>query len=214
MPYDSVPGWSVVVPVKGLARAKTRLVDTAELPRAALARAFALDTVAALAAASTVTSVVVVSDEPDQPSVRRHPKVTLLPEERRGMNAAVRQGAAWVRRHRPTDGVAVFVADLPAATPAAVETFLTRAGLQPCSVLADLEMVGSTALSVLPEETLEPAFGADSLRRHIDRGAALVHPDGLDALRRDVDVMAHLWAAMRLGVGAATNRVVEKRLLA
>jgi 2-phospho-L-lactate guanylyltransferase len=213
VPYDSVPGWAVVVPVKALAQAKTRLGETTASRRTALARAFAVDTVAALTAACAVTNIVVVSgDMADHAAFRHRRKVTVLPEEQRGMNPAVRQGAAWIHRHRPSDGVAVFVADLPAATATAVDTFLDRAGRHDRAVLADLEMVGSTALTALTGRPLEPAFGTDSLRRHIAGGAALVEPDGLDTLRRDVDVVPHLEAAVRLGVGTATSRVVEGRL--
>ncbi|WP_308797583.1 2-phospho-L-lactate guanylyltransferase [Agromyces silvae] len=57
--------WTVVIPAKAPARAKSRLaphVDDAS--RAALARAFAADTIAAALTASSVARVIVVGDDP------------------------------------------------------------------------------------------------------------------------------------------------------
>ncbi|HSX97048.1 MAG TPA: 2-phospho-L-lactate guanylyltransferase, partial [Streptomyces sp.] len=57
--------WTLVVPVKALARAKSRLSDTAaDAVRPGLALAFAQDTVAAALAATAVRGVVVVTDDP------------------------------------------------------------------------------------------------------------------------------------------------------
>jgi len=210
VPYDAATTWAAVVPVKRLAAAKTRLVEIPDDQRLALARAFALDTVAALDAAAGIGTVVVVTgDEQQTHDLGRFGKVVLLADEGGGMNAAVRQGASWVRRHRPAHPLAVFVADLPAATPDSVETFLGRAARYPRAVLADQEMVGTTALTAHSETPLSPAFGPDSLRRHLADGATLVDPSGLDRLRRDVDVDVHLGEALRLGVGSATRRVVD-----
>jgi len=209
VPYDAVPGWVAVVPVKRLAVAKTRLGEATDERRVALARAFAWDTVAALDAAAAIAAVVVVtSDEQQGAALGRFEKVEVLSEDGNGMNAAVRQGAGWARQHWGAQGVAVFVADLPAATADSVETFLDRAAHHQRGVLADQELVGTTALTARPEAPLSPAFGPQSLRLHRASGATLVDLSGLDRLRRDVDVMEHLRTALRLGVGAATRRVV------
>src|SRR5579884_600924 len=56
------PGWSIVLPVKRLAAAKSRL-DLAAADRSRLAGAMAADTVAAALAAPSVGRVVVVSDD-------------------------------------------------------------------------------------------------------------------------------------------------------
>ena len=210
MPYDAVARWAAVVPVKRLEVAKSRLVETSDNRRAALARAFTWDTVAALDAAAAVSTLVVVaSDQHQVDELCQFPKVVVLGEEGSGMNAAVRQGTRWVRLNRPVEGVAVFVADLPAATADAVETFLGRAARHQRAVLADQELIGTTALTAHPQTPLSPAFGPGSLRRHLADGATLVDLAGLDRLRRDVDVAEHLSAALRLGVGPATRRVVD-----
>jgi 2-phospho-L-lactate guanylyltransferase (CobY/MobA/RfbA family) len=69
-------------------------------------------------------------------------------------------------------------------------------------------MVGTTALTALRGTDLEPAFGPRSLRNHLRGGAVLLDGEGLEPLRRDVDLVEHLEAVLRLGAGGATRRVV------
>ena len=61
--------WSVVIPVKVLARAKSRLAGLAGPARSELALAMAADTVRAAAACPAVAAVVVVTDDPAAASV-------------------------------------------------------------------------------------------------------------------------------------------------
>ena len=92
--------WTVVVPVKSLSAAKTRLApEHTPAERAALARAFALDTVDAARTARTVRRVVVVSDEPAiERELREVPGVEVVPEVGpRGLAAAIAHGVAVAR---------------------------------------------------------------------------------------------------------------------
>jgi 2-phospho-L-lactate guanylyltransferase len=57
--------WTVVIPVKLLALAKSRLSDLADADRKAMALAMAADTVTAAVACPPVGDVIVVSDDPD-----------------------------------------------------------------------------------------------------------------------------------------------------
>lgn len=104
-------GWTIVVPVKSLSGAKTRLApELSAGERAALARAFALDTIDAARAARLVSRVVVVSDEPlIEAALRETAAVEVVPElGPRGLAAAIVHGIAVAR--------AVF-APAPAAAP-------------------------------------------------------------------------------------------------
>ena len=56
--------WVLVVPVKRLATAKTRLLGVDDALRQELALAFALDTVAAALSADEVAAVLAVTDDP------------------------------------------------------------------------------------------------------------------------------------------------------
>ncbi len=209
MSSDSEAGWAVVVPVKAARGAKTRLSGMRPERRMALAHAFALDTVCALAATPSVAAVLVVTSDPDAvEAFERLGKVDVLVDRAAGMNDAVREGAGWTGRHAPESALAVVPGDLPAATPELFEVFFARAGEHQRGVLADLEMVGTTALTARRGNDLEPAFGPWSLREHLRTGAVLIDPLGLEPLRRDVDLVEHLEAALRLGAGSATRAVV------
>jgi 2-phospho-L-lactate guanylyltransferase len=56
---------------------------------------------------------------------------------------------------------------------------------------------------------LDPRFGPDSARRHQDSGAIEL-TGGWPGLRCDIDTPDDLSAALELGVGTATKRVVAE----
>ncbi|MGZ4618786.1 MAG: 2-phospho-L-lactate guanylyltransferase, partial [Frankiaceae bacterium] len=96
MPLTGQDGWVVLIPVKELGAAKTRL----HVPhRDRVALAMSVDTVDAAASASTVRAVVVVTDDPRALAAMQAPKparppcagVCVLPDApRAGLNAALR----------------------------------------------------------------------------------------------------------------------------
>lgn len=207
--YDGGIGWAVVVPVKSAMGAKTRLSGLRPERRMALAHAFALDTVCALAAAPSVRVVLVMASDPNAvETFGRLSKVEVLVDRTAGMNEAVRRGVRWASRHVADAALAVIPGDLPAATPELFEVLFARAVRHRRGVLADMEMVGTTALTALRSTDLEPAFGPRSLRKHLRGGAVLLDAEGLEPLRRDVDLVEHLEAVLRLGAGGATRRAV------
>ncbi|GAA2033801.1 2-phospho-L-lactate guanylyltransferase [Agromyces tropicus] len=109
--------WTVVVPVKSLTGAKTRLApELSPAERAELARAFALDTIDAARTARSVRRVVVVSDEPAiERALRGVPDVDVVPEfGPRGLTAAIAHGIA-VARSDATGSAPVTTADAGAA---------------------------------------------------------------------------------------------------
>ena len=82
--------WSIVVPVKRFAVAKTRL-DVDPAVRGELALALAADTVAAVLAAELVERVVVVTDEPTAAAAARRLGATVVADEPdAGLNPALR----------------------------------------------------------------------------------------------------------------------------
>jgi 2-phospho-L-lactate guanylyltransferase len=94
----AVPQWSIVVPAKRLAVAKTRLRPlTAAFGGTShdeLVLALLADTVAAAAACRSVAEVVVVTDDPDAADVvRRFGARTVSDEPGRGLNPALEHGA-------------------------------------------------------------------------------------------------------------------------
>jgi len=87
--------WSLVLPVKRLDSAKSRLQGPAAAHRAALALAFALDTVVAAVATPGVSEVLVVTDDPTvaegTATLGAH---VVYDEPDAGLNAALACGAS------------------------------------------------------------------------------------------------------------------------
>ncbi|WP_415951520.1 2-phospho-L-lactate guanylyltransferase [Streptomyces sp. KLOTTS4A1] len=211
MPIDdgrSTPlAWTLVIPLKPLARAKSRLVAPFAARVAAplrpwLALAFAQDTVAAAAACAAVRDVVVVTDDELAGRELGALGARVVPDEPgTGLNAALAHGERAIRAKRPEAAVAALNADLPALRPAELARVLDNAAQFPRAFLADAAGIGTTLLSARPGTELAPAFGGASRARHTASGAVELGPGGVDSVRRDVDTWADLRAARRLGLG-------------
>lgn len=214
------PGWTLIVPVKPLAQAKTRLsVTTGDALRPELALAFAQDTVAAALRCPRVRDVVVVTDDPlvtgklATLGARVVPDAPPAPgpDTAGGLNAALTRGAAAVRATRPDAPLATLNADLPALRPEELLRVLNAAGEHPRAFLADADGKGTTLLSVLPGVPLAPDFGGASRARHTASGAVEIALSEVDSVRRDVDTGADLAVALLLGVGPHTARYATVR---
>jgi 2-phospho-L-lactate guanylyltransferase len=219
--------WTVLLPVKVLARAKSRLAVLAGDRRRELALALAADTVAAVLACPAVARVVVVTSDPvagpllaklgavvvpDEPAGRGVPDSTdrlgdLGPQEL--LNAALRHGAAVAARRWPGTGLAALTADLPAMSPAELATALRAAGRTPgaAAFVPDAAGVGTTLYAVPPGGEFRPLFGGASRARHAAAGATELGLAGVAGLRRDVDTPDDLREALALGVGPFTRAV-------
>lgn len=204
--------WTLVVPVKPLAGAKSRLVaGAARLPGPALALAFALDTVGAALACGAVRDVAVVTADPLAGARLSAVGARVLPEPPGGgLNAALAHGAREARRARPDAAVATLNADLPALRPAELGRVLEFAAGFPRAFLADAAGIGTTLLAAAPGRELSPAFEGASRARHRASGAEEITLTGVDSVRRDVDTEQDLLAALALGVGPRTAAVAGR----
>ncbi|MEU2262720.1 2-phospho-L-lactate guanylyltransferase [Streptomyces sp. NPDC019645] len=198
--------WSLVVPLKPLALAKSRLSEaTGGAMRPRFALAFAQDTVSRALSCRTVRDVVVVTDDPLAAAELTALGARVVPDSPgAGLNAALAHGAAEVRALRPAAAVAALNADLPALRPDELERVLATARKFPRAFLADAAGIGTTFLSAAPGTELRPAFGGRSRHRHLASGAAEIELDGVESIRRDVDTGEDLRAALALGVGPRT----------
>ena len=197
--------WTLVVPLKGGAGAKSRLGGPP-----GLARALALDTLESVVAADGVRAVLVVTADGVTAAAARALGAGVVPESRApgGLLAAVADGLAAADPARPA---AVLLGDLPALSPDDLAVALdacddalldARTALVP-----DAEGTGSVLLAARRPSDLDPAFGPDSAAEHVRRGAARLDLD-LPRLRRDVDTPADLGAVLALGAGRRTRTVV------
>ncbi len=206
-----VPAWSVVIPAKRLAAAKTRMrLFTGHpsgrcRPHEALVLALLADTVSAALASPAVCEVVVVTDEPAAADLAQ--RLGARPvggEPDGGLNAALQHGANAVTEGAVAEvAVAALLADLPALRPAELTAALDAAAQAPRCFVPDSDGTGTTLLTAV-DTPLRPLFGrGSSARAHRADGAvALVgHWPGLV---RDVDTPEDLRAALALGVGRHT----------
>jgi len=201
-------GWCLVMPVKGGPTAKSRL---ARDDRAALARAVALDAVAAALACPLVMQVLVVTG--DETCALEHAELgaTVLPDPGQGLGAALLSGAAAAR---PSGPCGLLLADLPALRPADLVITLQaclrllrgRPDERRMVTVPDADGDGTVLLAARRPTDLEPRFGTGSALAHAQ--VAHVLTDVPDGVRRDVDTGEHLRSAVALGVGPRTAKVL------
>jgi 2-phospho-L-lactate/phosphoenolpyruvate guanylyltransferase len=205
MPPAPSVTWSLVIPVKVLARAKSRLAGLAGVTgeqRAGLALAMAADTVAAAAACPAVGTVIVVTDD-DVAAAELDDlgAVVIGDQPARGLNAALVFGAAYADSRWPGRGRAGLAADLPALGPAELGVALAAARSLAEAFVPDAEGTGTTLYAAGPGTAFCPRFGPGSRDKHLAGGAVELDLPGLGGLRRDVDTPADLIAAAAIGLG-------------
>lgn len=201
--------WSVVIPVKVLAQAKSRLTGLPAADREKLVLAMAADTVTAALAAPGVTAVLVVTDDPAVRAQAAAQQALVLPDApAAGLNEALSFGARQSRDRWPRRGVAALAADLPALQPAELAAALAAAAAAGRSFVPDAEGTGTTLYAAPKGTAFEPLFGRNSRSRHRAAGLAELDLTGLRGLRRDVDTTAELRLAAEIGLGARTEAVL------
>lgn len=224
--------WTVVVPVKRLAGAKSRLhAKPLGVPHADLVLAMARDTVAASSACPLVAEVLVVTDDPRAHRALAALGARVVPDRPdAGLNAAVTYGAGTAARPAPEPrpgrtaqqartarrprAVAAITADLPALRPHDLAAALRAAAAVPSrGFVTDAAGSGTTLLAAPPEVPIDPRFGARSAYAHEASGARRLDGDW-PSLRRDVDTLADLVDAARLGLGPHTAALVGSGLAA
>ncbi|MEH0840958.1 2-phospho-L-lactate guanylyltransferase [Micromonospora sp. CPCC 205711] len=201
------PTWTVVVPVKRLGAAKSRLRGALPVvPHEELALALVADTVRAVRACAAVAEVLVVTDDPAVAATAAAAGARVVPDAPdAGLNAAFRHGARLATAAGAGVRVAGLTADLPALRPTELAAALHAATAGPGvrRFVADAPGTGTVLLAAPPGVPLDPRFGVGSAAAHRASGALPLTGDW-PTLRRDVDTAADLAAAARLGLGPRT----------
>jgi 2-phospho-L-lactate/phosphoenolpyruvate guanylyltransferase len=200
--------WSLVIPVKVLAQAKSRLGGLPGPLRARLALAMAADTVAAALAAAPVADVIVVTDDAAVGAeLSGLGAVVIADEPGAGLNPALVFGAGYSAARWPGRGVAAMAGDLPALRPAELALALEQAAAAGAGAafVPDAAGTGTTLYAAGPGVAFAPAFGPGSRDRHRGAGAKELDLPGLRGLRQDVDTPGDLELAAAIGVGPRTS---------
>ncbi|MEB3369001.1 2-phospho-L-lactate guanylyltransferase [Saccharopolyspora mangrovi] len=199
--------WDVVIPLKAIASAKSRLELGAMRPR--LAWTMARDTVVAVAECEAVRRIVVVTA--DTTTWRSLPirGLTVLSDPGGGLQQAVRTGVDAVAKPSEQRGIAVLTGDLPAARSSEWATAFELAERHPMSFIADTAGTGTTAFFMRSDSSRLPRFGERSRTAHLDMGAVELSHPSFTTVRRDVDTRDDLREALALGVGPNTQALMR-----
>lgn len=200
---STLPATGVVLAIKEIERAKSRMTELAPALRRRLVTLMLLDTVAAWE--PVVDHVVVVSGSPLLGAALRRAglNVTLLPDPGTDINAALTVGVEWLMTDEPhIRRMAACVADLPAMTPAAAIDVLS-AGTPGSRWMASDQSGEGTTILVADGCLLDPLFEHGSAARHLENGVQQI--DAPDPARCDVDDLTDLAEAQRLGLGQHTR---------
>jgi 2-phospho-L-lactate/phosphoenolpyruvate guanylyltransferase len=211
--------WSLVIPVKVLAQAKSRLTGLAGQRRSDFALAMAADTVAAAIRADAVAAVLVVTDDEVVSDLVAGLGAIVLPDTPcTGLNEALAHGAAYSRRRWPTRGRAGLAGDLPAIQPEELTAALAAAARLGSAFVPDTDGTGTTLYAAAPGARFAPRFGPASRDRHLATGAVEIGTGELGTgelgtdlagLRRDVDTIEDLRAAAKIGLGPRTAALLQ-----
>jgi 2-phospho-L-lactate guanylyltransferase len=204
-----IPGTHLLVPIKPLHLAKSRLRGAADhgthepQAHADLVIAVALDTLLAARRAPGVSGVVVITSDPTLTAAVAAEGIEAIPDApAAGLNAALRHGDAMLRRRNPAARVGALQADLPALRAEDLSAALNAAG-EARAFCADRHGTGTTLLLAARGCALDPRFGPGSAAAHRDSGARVLL-GRWDSLRCDVDTEADLRWAARIGLGVRT----------
>lgn len=204
-----MPGWSVVVPVKRLQLAKTRLRGAGtSAGHDRLVLAICLDTVVAVLRCPDVARVVAVTDDPlAAPALRAAGALVVPDRPDRGLNPALEHGAAAAAQVAAGDPVAALSADLPALRPAELAEVLAAALGCRRAFVCDAAGSGTTLLAGQAGKPLGASYGPGSRAAHLASGAIELLGDW-PTVRCDVDTPADLQAAAALGLGRHTSALL------
>ena len=206
----STSTWTVVIPVKGAPGAKSRLSPAVgDDARAVLARAFALDTIAAALGARSVGRVLVVGDDASLSGGAEFVPEPSGPAVARGLLPAIRHGIAHARADASV-AVAVLLGDLPAMRAHELDSALVAAARHPLAFVRDADGTGTTLATAAAGVEFEPRFGAGSAAEHGASGFAELAASDLPGLTRDVDTVDGLETVLHHGVGDHTAEAVAR----
>jgi 2-phospho-L-lactate guanylyltransferase len=211
---SSMPSIGLVIPIKPLHYAKSRLRGAADnglgdlTTHMELVLAMVMDTVTAASEAEGVRRVLAVtSDARVTRALRREGVQTLHEAPVIGLNAALQQGEQELRASDPRLQIGALQADLPALRSSELGALL-RASTGRRAYCRDRQGTGTTVLLAAHDCGLQPRFGIESAAVHAASGAVQLR-GSWPSVECDVDTAADLEFAAFLGLGMRTATMLE-----
>ncbi|NQU37407.1 MAG: 2-phospho-L-lactate guanylyltransferase [Actinobacteria bacterium] len=210
---NNTEGWTVIIPIKPLPIAKSRLEGTRRNASTAdLARAFAKDLVAATTHVAFVDQVIAVTSESTLAPELISLGATVLDEPNQltgDLNAVLDYAQRQVLSQHPHCAIAIVTADLATIQARSLESFLVGAANCKTGYVADHSGSGTSVLINRTGHVVATAFGARSADAHRERGFDDLTELADARLRLDIDTPEDLESAIAIGLGAATRRLIE-----
>ena len=203
---------AILVPVKPLASAKTRL--RADIGGGAddLVLAMALDVVAAAKACRAVAEVALLTSDLRAGRAAALLGARVLPDVGDGLNAALEAASAAVRQRRSDACVIAQPADCPSVTAADIAALIGWVDVLGRRVfISDATGSGTTSLAAPAGYDLDPQYGIGSCEAHAASGAQRLRGPRWDRAGRDVDTASDLAEAVSIGVGPHTTAWLRRR---
>lgn len=197
--------FGLLVPVKPIRVAKSRLAPLGDEVRRSLAWSMAADTIAAALASPRVACVLAVTDDHRLAAALGELGASVLPDGASDLNRSLTEAAAELLRLRPELGVASLCADLPALRPDELTRVLDLASGIPAAFVADTTGTGTTLVTALSLDLFLPGYGPASRDEHRASGLHEIVEVDVPTLRHDVDTPEALVVARALGVGPRTT---------
>ena len=166
----------VIIPVKTLHSAKQRLAPVLSAEdRRRLVLAMLADVLTTLSKVAAVSSVIVVTPDPDVAAFARAEKAQVLAEPHGGgLNAAVQRGLTHIDAVR-AGRVLVIPGDVPLASSEELtklaESAVRHEGPR-VSLVPSHDGGGTNALFLSPPDVIEPEFGPGSFVKHLAAAVA------------------------------------------
>ncbi len=206
--------WAVV-PVKEIGDAKQRLADHLDpVARRDLVEAMLADVLEVLASVPSLDGVVVVTRDPRAARLAEVAGARVLEETKDGLNAALEQAAADLRKSG-ADGLVVVPADIPTVTAADIDAVVAlHAGTgRRVSLVSDRHGEGTNCMACSPPGVCRFHFGAGSFAAHqaaAREAGAQVGSLELAGIQLDVDTDADLEALASRQPGPGTRGLLDR----
>lgn len=201
--------WAVL-PAKDMVDAKQRLAEAlSPAERRLLFRTMYEDVLAALAQATRLAGVAVVTRDPEAGAVARAYGARLIAEpENRGQTAAIERAAAELGASGAA-GMITIPGDAPLMTGAEIDAVLDAHGTgRAMTIVPAHDRRGSNCIAVTPPGLIPFSFGNDSFRPHLAAARARgVEPRILDlpGIGLDIDTPDDLRQLIARGGGTRTH---------
>ena len=196
--------WAVIVAVKPLRVAKSRLV-LPEALRRDLVVAMLVDTLTAAAAVSGL-GLLVITDDTRIATVAAAEGVSVRGgEPAGGLNAALSYGEGLARSFWGGARIAALPGDLPWLISGDLAAALTDASECERALVVDADHQGTTLLCAASD--LRPSYGMGSAIRHVTSGCVPLNGHW-PGLRRDVDTLANLIEVPGTALGTHTAALI------